>query len=37
LRKKDLEKDKSFDELDNDTNNLSLSLDKFNIDKSKEN
>ena len=37
LRKRDLEKAKTFEELEEDTNNLTLSLDKFDIDKSKEN
>ena len=33
----DLEKEKIYEKLDEDTNNLTLGLDKFDIDKSKEN
>jgi len=33
----EFEKGKIFEKLDDDTKNLSLGLDKFDIDKSKEN
>ena len=37
LRQRELEKIKKFEELENKTENLSLSLEKFNIDKTTKN
>ena len=37
LRQKELEKIRKFEELENQNNNPSLGLQKFDIDKSKEN
>ena len=37
LRKKDLERNRQFEEPSEDANNLTLSLEKFDIDKSKKN
>ena len=37
LRQRELEKIKKFEELENKTENLSMSLEKFNIDKTTKN
>ena len=37
LKKRDIEREKAYNLVNEDSNNLSLSLEKFEVDKSKEN